>query len=88
MADIVELLRDEATKVIIDRARGLDVSSKDVTGSVIWKAAAEIERFRAAVEGIADDYMTSDIHHPGWVLIPQLKFDAICAAFGTEREGK
>lgn len=35
---------------------------------------------RSAVEGIGDDYMTSERHHPGYVLIPTAKFDAILAA--------
>ena len=36
-----------------------------------------------AVEGIDDDYMTSEKHHPGYVLIPTAKFEQIVAA--TER---
>lgn len=35
---------------------------------------------REACEGIDRDYMTSDEHHPGYVLIPTAKFDAIRAA--------
>ncbi|MFD1104191.1 hypothetical protein [Sphingobium olei] len=38
---------------------------------------------REACEGIADDYMTSEAHHPGYVLIPTAKFEQIVAA--TER---
>lgn len=34
----------------------------------------------AACDGIADDYMTSEKHHPGYVLIPSAKFEAILAA--------
>lgn len=34
----------------------------------------------AAISGIADDYMTSEKHHPGYVLIPQAKFDQLRAA--------
>ncbi|CZT33299.1 hypothetical protein [Rhizobium sp. 9140] len=47
---------------------------------VVEAGIPRISTLRAAVEGIADDYMTSETHHPGWVLIPQVKFDAICAA--------
>lgn len=35
---------------------------------------------RAAVEGVADDYMTSEAHHPGYVLIPTAKFEQLRAA--------
>jgi len=35
---------------------------------------------REACEGIDADYMTSEAHHPGYVLIPTVKFDAIVAA--------
>jgi hypothetical protein len=42
-----------------------------------------------AVQGIADDYMTSEKHHPGYVLIPTSKFEAICAAIAaTSTEGR
>jgi DNA-binding XRE family transcriptional regulator len=34
----------------------------------------------AAVEGIDADYMTSENHHPGYVLIPTAKFEAIRVA--------
>ena len=37
----------------------------------------------AALQGFADDYMTSENHHPGYVLIPTAKFDAIRAALST-----
>jgi len=36
-----------------------------------------------ALAGIADDYMTSEAHHPGHVLIPVAKFEALCAAAST-----
>jgi hypothetical protein len=32
-----------------------------------------------ALSGIADDYMTSEHHHPGYVLIPTAKFEELCA---------
>lgn len=38
----------------------------------------------AACTGIADDYMTSESHHPGFVLIPTMKFVAIVDALGGE----
>jgi hypothetical protein len=33
-----------------------------------------------AITGISDDYMTSENHHPGYVLIPTLRFEKLCAA--------
>jgi len=35
-----------------------------------------------ALRGFADDYMTSETHHPGYVLIPTSKFERICSALG------
>ncbi|WP_294277638.1 hypothetical protein [uncultured Sphingomonas sp.] len=32
-----------------------------------------------AIRGIADDYMTSETHHPGYVLIPSQKFEQLAA---------
>lgn len=34
----------------------------------------------AALGGIEDDYMTSEKHHPAYVLIPVKKFEQLCAA--------
>lgn len=39
-----------------------------------------VERLREACAGIVDDYMTSEAHHPGYVLIPTAKFEAIRSA--------
>jgi hypothetical protein len=44
----------------------------------------EAKRLREACEGIADDYITSDTHHPNYVLIPTVKFKAICTALGDK----
>lgn len=43
-------------------------------------AGGEAGKLRIAVSGIADDYQTSEAHHPDHVLIPKAKFDAIAAA--------
>lgn len=43
------------------------------------------EAVREAVEGIADDYMTSETHHPGYVLIPTAKFEQILAALASTK---
>jgi hypothetical protein len=42
------------------------------------------DAIREAVEGIADDYMTSETHHPGYVLIPTAKFETILAALSAQ----
>lgn len=46
--------------------------------SAYWKVRAEAAL--AALTGIRDDYMTSEQHHPGYVLIPAERFDALCKA--------
>ncbi len=38
-----------------------------------------------AVAGIADDYMTSEHHHPGYVLIPTDKFETLRTAALLEK---
>lgn len=43
----------------------------------------EAERLRMAIAGITDDYMTSEKHHPGYVLIPTAKFDELAALSTT-----
>lgn len=50
-------------------------------------ATAELEKVREAVSGIEDDYMTSDVHHPGHVLIPVAKFEQIRAALASRTDG-
>ena len=40
---------------------------------------------RDVVKGIDADYMTSETHHPGYVLIPAAKFDAIVGALREEK---
>lgn len=45
------------------------------------KHSALIERVKVlegALAGIADDFMTSEKHHPGYVLIPKAKFEQLC----------
>jgi hypothetical protein len=32
-----------------------------------------------AIGSIGDDYMTSEKHHPNWVLIPTATFERLCA---------
>ena len=35
---------------------------------------------RAAISGVDRDFMTSEKHHPGYVLIPAAKFEQLCVA--------
>jgi len=46
--------------------------------------AVEREGLAEAVRGIDDDYMTSEAHHPGYVLIPVAKFEALRLAAAKE----
>lgn len=56
-----------------------------LTGSLgEGKAAALIE----AVTGIDHDYMTSENHHPGYVLIPTGRFESIRAAIRSLSDGE
>lgn len=48
--------------------------------------AADPVGLREAVEGIDDDYMTSEKHHPGYVLIPTAKFEQIVSAAERAKE--
>lgn len=43
-------------------------------------ARSEIARLREALDGFGSDCMTSERHHPGYVLIPKTQFDRIMAA--------
>lgn len=42
-----------------------------------------VEGLRKALAGFDDDYMTSEKHHPGYVLIPTEKFERIRAALAA-----
>jgi hypothetical protein len=68
-AEIAELKRQIVTAQKVDEQQTAD----------FIKDRAEIARLRAAIAGIADDYMTSENHHPGYVLIPTAKFEALRA---------
>lgn len=39
-----------------------------------------------AVDGLDDDYMTSENHHPDYVLIPQAKFSSIVMALAAFKD--
>lgn len=39
-----------------------------------------LHALESALFGIDFDFMTSEAHHPGYVLIPSAKFEALCAA--------
>jgi hypothetical protein len=57
----------ERTMVRIDEAAHADVAER-------LAASRRIAELEDAISGIADDYMTSQAHHPGHVLIPTTKF--------------
>jgi hypothetical protein len=40
----------------------------------------DFKMLQEAVRGIADDWMSSEQHHEGWVLIPELKFKRLRVA--------
>lgn len=50
--------------------------------AIALRKAREME---SALVGFADDFMTSEAHHPGYVLIPTAKFDAIRSALKDTR---
>lgn len=53
MSKIVEQLKDEAVNVAIERSPS-GLSTRDVSSSVIWQAAAHIERLEAALTEFMD----------------------------------
>lgn len=59
--------------------------SRHEAAALIRQQQAEIARLREALTGVDDDYMTSDTHHPGYVLIPAEKFERLRTA--TQHEG-
>lgn len=61
-----------------------DTNIAALTPSALSGDAGEGEALRAALTGFGDDYMTSEQHHPGYVLIPVEQFERICAAMGAE----
>jgi hypothetical protein len=52
-SSLVEHLKDEAVKIAMERSPGA-VSSRDITGSVIWKAAERLEKIEAALQDFMD----------------------------------
>ncbi|WP_300115084.1 hypothetical protein [Sphingobium sp.] len=59
--------------------------SADAVISTLVAIGAAQDELRKAVHGIADDYMTSEAHHPGYVLIPTAKFEQIVAALASTK---
>lgn len=49
----------------------------------LTQAEGGVEKANSALKGIADDYMTSENHHPGYVLIPTQKFEQLVALAST-----
>lgn len=46
------------------------------------KAEADVVRLTEALDGFGSDFMTSEKHHPGYVLIPTDQFERVRAALG------
>lgn len=79
--------------------RPADVATNGVSGIETkgkadnWDAqsgdASRDAGLREALDGFGDDYITSETHHPNWVLIPTKTFDRIRAALqmGGENHG-
>lgn len=68
--DGVELLAEADTLL----ANAATPAPSPVTGALV-----------AALEGFDDDYMTSETHHPGYVLIPTATFERIRAALAAQK---
>lgn len=67
---------------LVEKLREVETTSRTILrGQPINRdgaqAARRIEELEGAVSGIADDYMTSEAHHPGYVLIPTAKFEQL-----------
>lgn len=64
-------------------SRSLLDSAADALRMALQVARAEYARgqeLKAACAGVADDFMTSEVHHPGYVLIPTERFERIRVA--------
>jgi hypothetical protein len=48
--------------------------------------SARHEALLQALKGFDDDFLTSDTHHPGYVLIPTEVFERIRTALASDRE--
>lgn len=68
-----------------DAAVTIRFSSEDAADRYASRIGRPDETLRRAVEGIADDYMTSETHHPGYVLIPTWKFEQIVASLASTK---
>lgn len=62
-----------------DRIRHGDLSAVDA-GNCCAGAPLAGGGAAEALRGISDDFMTSERHHPGYVLIPAAKFEKLCVA--------
>lgn len=69
---------DETRDELIIQSQRLRVTQKDLA-ALRSRLEAEPSEAEKAIEGITDDYMTSETHHPGYVLIPAAKFEQLRA---------
>jgi hypothetical protein len=62
------------------------VTRNELAGSMSEAYLLNVSLY-VACDGIADDYMTSEKHHPGYVLIPAARFEAITAILNGRHKG-
>lgn len=77
-ADRIEALTEALRKA--EKALGEQAMQYLALGGQAIELQAQLDAAREALAGIGDDYMTSDKHHPGYVLIPAEKFDHLRVA--------
>ena len=59
---------------------GTTLTSETCCGTAALPPTIQTGALVDALRGVADDYMTSEEHYPGHVLIPTAKFDQLRAA--------
>jgi hypothetical protein len=85
--------REAIARIIVDAVRTINrvIASGMHEGQAINEAVDQIlallspstdlaEGVEGALSGVSDDFMTSEVHHPGYVLIPTAKFEQLCRA--------
>jgi chromosome segregation ATPase len=71
----VEDAKNESRRLVEERDRfSEEANAADARVVAVNKSLVNAA---AALSGVADDYMTSEQHHPGYVLIPTAKFEQL-----------
>jgi NADH:ubiquinone oxidoreductase subunit D len=88
--EVAEAERDEANRkrAIAENLHAAEIKFTDAATERAVAAEARATRMEEALTGIADDYMTSEKHHSGYVLIPTAKFEQLCALQPQPQEPK